>query len=353
MPRADDLQPIGDLDMASAFALPVYPVHRARRTRQHPFIRNLVRETQLTAAQLILPIFLIEGQNQCVPINAMPGVMRHSIDQLPALAAQCIAVGIQAVALFPVLDSDLKDPQGSAALASDSLIIRATQCLKKNAPQLGVIADIALDPYTSHGQDGLIDTEGRILNDETVAVLVQQALIYAQAGVDIVAPSDMMDGRIGAIRQALEKHQAHHTQILAYAAKYASCFYGPFRDAVGSAQNLGKADKASYQMDPGNSNEALREAALDIQEGADIVMVKPGMPYLDILWRVKQELRMPTFVYQVSGEYSMIKAAAQQGWLDERASALEALLCLRRAGADAILSYFALEAAQWLNAAKR
>lgn len=334
--------------MSSIF--PTFPAHRARRNRRHEFSRTLVRETHLKASDLILPVFIVEDGGDTQPIAAMPGVVRHPLGKLESLAAQCCAVGIQALALFPVIESSLKDPQGQAALDPNGLLIRAARKLKASHPRLGIISDVALDPYTSHGQDGLIDAEGNVLNDATVAILAQQAVLHAAAGVDIVAPSDMMDGRIGVIRAALDHHHHTDTQILAYSAKYASRYYGPFREAVGSAQALGSANKASYQMDCANSDEALREAALDIQEGADILMVKPGLPYLDIIWRLKQELRMPTFAYQVSGEYAQIKAAGQLGWVDEKGAALESLLCLKRAGADAILSYFALEAAGWLNA---
>jgi porphobilinogen synthase len=280
----------------------------------------------------------------------MPGVDRLSIDLLLPVAEECVALGIPAIALFPVIDPALKTPDGNEALNPDGLLPRAVKALKQAFPQLGILSDVALDPYTSHGQDGVIDEHGFVLNDETCAVLVRQALVQAQAGVDIVAPSDMMDGRIGAIRAALEANGYTNTRIMAYSAKYASAFYGPFRDAVGSAANLGKADKASYQMDPANGDEALREVALDIAEGADMVMVKPGMPYLDIVRRVKDSFGVPTFAYQVSGEYAMLKAAAQNGWLDERACVLEALLSFKRAGADAILSYYAMDAARWLRA---
>ena len=334
--------------MSSFF--PAFPAHRARRNRRHGFSRSLVRETHLQASDLILPVFIVEDDGDTRPIAAMPGVKRHPVSQLEALAVQCWTAGIQAIALFPVIDPALKGPDGQAALDPNGLLIRATRMLKAAYPHLGIISDVALDPYTSHGQDGLIDSRGNVLNDPTVAILARQAVLHAAAGVDIVAPSDMMDGRIGAIRAALD-HESHtDTQILAYSAKYASRYYGPFREAVGSAQALGGADKASYQMDPANSDEAVRKAALDVQEGADIIMVKPGLPYLDIIWRLKNELRMPTFAYQVSGEYAQIKAAGQLGWLDEKAAALESLLCLKRAGADAILSYFALDAAGWLNA---
>ena len=325
-----------------------YPLGRPRRLRRDAFTRNLVRENALSAHDLIYPVFVLEGSGQREPVASMPGVDRLSLDLLLPLAEQCVEAGIPVMALFPVVDASLKSTDGREALNPRGLVPRVTAELKKRFPQLGVMADVALDPYTTHGQDGLIDESGYILNDETIQVLVQQALVQAQAGVDIVAPSDMMDGRIGAIRAALESNGAIHTRIMAYSAKYASAFYGPFRDAVGSKGNLGKSDKKVYQMDPGNSDEALREVALDIAEGADMVMVKPGMPYLDIVRRVKDGFGVPTFVYQVSGEYSMLKAAAANGWLDERTVALEALMSMRRAGADGILTYYALDAAAWL-----
>jgi porphobilinogen synthase len=326
-----------------------FPAHRPRRQRRDDWSRRLVREHTLTVDDLILPVFVTEGRGVVQPVGSMPGVSRRSPDELMKLAEQVSRAGIPVLALFPVIDSQLKDPQGSEAHNPDGLVPRTVQMLKQAFPNLGVMTDVALDPYTSHGQDGLLDDEARILNDETVEALVKQALVQAQAGVDIVAPSDMMDGRIGAVRQALEGQRLIHTRIMAYAAKYASSFYGPFRDAVGSAANLGKADKKTYQMDPGNGNEALHEVGLDIQEGADMVMVKPGMPYLDIVHRVKSAFGRPTFAYQVSGEYAMMKAAAANGWLDERSVVLESLLCFKRAGADGILTYSALDVAHWLQ----
>ena len=321
-----------------------------RRLRRDEFTRRLVRETRLSVDDLIYPVFVLDGQGKTQAVASMPGVERVSIDRLMGVAERCAAERIPVMALFPVIEPSLKSLDGHEAANPDGLVPRAVREIKSRFPQLGVLADVALDPYTSHGQDGVIDEEtGYVLNDRTVEILVQQALVQAEAGVDIVAPSDMMDGRIGAIRDSLE-HEGHiHTRIMSYAAKYASGFYGPFRDAVGSARNLGKSDKKVYQMDPGNSDEALREVALDLQEGADMVMVKPGMPYLDIVRRVKDEFRVPTFVYQVSGEYAMLKAAAANGWLDERAVAMESLLAMRRAGADGILTYFALDAARWLR----
>ena len=326
-----------------------YPLGRPRRLRRDAFTRNLVREHALTAHDLILPVFVLDGDKRREPVASMPGVEHVSLDLLLPVAEQCVAAGIPVLALFPVIDAALKTPDGAEALNPDGLVPRVVRELKKRFPELGVLTDVALDPFTSHGQDGLLDETGYILNDETVEQLVGQALVQAEAGVDIVAPSDMMDGRIGAIREALEARGLIHTRIMAYSAKYASAFYGPFRDAVGSAGNLGKSDKKVYQMDPGNSDEALREVALDISEGADMVMVKPGMPYLDILRRVKDEFRMPTFAYQVSGEYAMLKAAALNGWLDHDAVVLEALLAFKRAGADGVLTYFALEAARLLQ----
>jgi porphobilinogen synthase len=317
--------------------------------RRDAFTRALVRENELAANDFILPVFLLDGQRQTQEVASMPGVLRRSVDQLFGVAEECVALGVPVMALFPVIEPALKSADGREALNPDGLVPRAVRELKQRFPGLGLLTDVALDPYTSHGQDGLIDDTGYILNDETVALLTQQALVQAKAGVDIVAPSDMMDGRIGAIRAALESRGAIHTRIMAYSAKYASAFYGPFRDAVGSKGNLGKADKKVYQMDPGNSDEALREVALDIAEGADMVMVKPGMPYLDIVRRVKDEFRVPTFAYQVSGEYSMLKAAAAHGWLDHDAVMLESLLAFRRAGADGVLTYFALDAARALR----
>ncbi|MGJ7494473.1 porphobilinogen synthase [Variovorax sp. RT4R15] len=326
-----------------------FPAGRPRRLRRDAFTRNLVREHALTAHDLIYPVFVQEGQQRRDPVVSMPGVERLSLDLLLPVAEQCVALGIPVMALFPVIDANLKTPDGDEAFNPDGLIPRVVAALKSRFPELGVMTDVALDPYTSHGQDGLLDETGYILNDPTVEVLVRQALVQAEAGVDIVAPSDMMDGRIGAIRDALEANGAIHTRIMAYSAKYASAFYGPFRDAVGSAANLGKSNKKVYQMDPGNSDEALREVAIDIAEGADMVMVKPGMPYLDIVRRVKEEFRVPTFAYQVSGEYAMLKAAAQNGWLDHDAVVLESLLAFKRAGADGVLTYFALDAARLLQ----
>jgi porphobilinogen synthase len=331
--------------------LPAYPASRPRRLRRDAFSRALVRENALAASDLIYPVFVLDGDNRTEDVASMPGVQRMSIDRLFAQAEACVALGVPVMALFPVIDPTLKTPDGREAARPDGLVPRAVRALKQRFPELGVLTDVALDPFTSHGQDGLLDERGYILNDETIAMLTQQALVQADAGVDIVAPSDMMDGRIGAIRSALEGQRFIHTRIMAYSAKYASAFYGPFRDAVGSAKNLGKSDKKTYQMDPANSNEALREVALDIAEGADMVMVKPGLPYLDIVRRVKDEFGMPTFAYQVSGEYAMIKAAAANGWLDHDAVMMEALLAFKRAGADGVLSYFALDAARLLKQA--
>jgi len=328
---------------------PPFPASRPRRLRRDAYTRDLVRENHLAAADLILPVFVLDGHGQAQDVSSMPGVQRRSIDGLYAVAEECVALGVPVMALFPVIDPSLKTPDGREATNPEGLVPRAVRELKKRFPQLGLLTDVALDPYTSHGQDGLLDANGYIVNDTTVAVLTKQALVQAEAGVDIVAPSDMMDGRIGAIRSALEAQGRVHTRIMAYSAKYASAFYGPFRDAVGSAGNLGKSDKKVYQMDPGNSDEALREVALDIAEGADMVMVKPGMPYLDIVRRVKDQFRMPTFAYQVSGEYAMLKAAAANGWLDHDAVMMEALLAFKRAGADGVLSYFALDAARMLQ----
>ncbi|MHB8472111.1 MAG: porphobilinogen synthase [Gammaproteobacteria bacterium] len=325
-----------------------FPRARMRRMRRSDFSRRLMRETRLSVDALICPLFIMAGAGR-EAIPSMPGIERLSLDALREEAAQLVALGIPAVALFPVTPAALKSDDACEAYNPEGLAQRAVRLLKQEFPQLGVITDVALDPFTTHGQDGLIDASGYVLNDETVAVLVKQALSHAQAGADIVAPSDMMDGRIGAIRDALEDAGHIHTRILAYTAKYASSFYGPFRDAVGSATNLGAGDKHSYQMDPANTDEALREVALDLAEGADMIMIKPGLPYLDIVQRVKQRFGAPTLVYQVSGEYAMLMAAAQQGWLDERACALEALLSIKRAGADAILTYFAKRAAEWLK----
>ncbi|AMM24477.1 porphobilinogen synthase [Variovorax sp. PAMC 28711] len=330
-------------------AIAPFPAGRPRRLRRDAFSRNLVREHALTAHDLIYPVFVQEGNKRRDAVLSMPGVERLSLDLLLPVAEQCVALGIPVMALFPVIDAKLKTPNGDEAFNPDGLIPRVVSELKKHFPELGVMTDVALDPYTSHGQDGLLDDTGYILNDPTVEVLVKQALTQSRAGVDIVAPSDMMDGRIGAIRTALEARGDIHTRIMAYSAKYASAFYGPFRDAVGSAANLGKSNKKVYQMDPGNSDEALREVAIDIAEGADMVMVKPGMPYLDIVRRVKDQFHVPTFAYQVSGEYAMLKAAAQNGWLDHDAVMLESLLAFKRAGADGVLTYFALDAARLLQ----
>src|SRR6476660_8247326 len=327
-----------------------FPHGRPRRLRRDDFTRNLVREHVLTAHDLIYPVFVLEGERRREPVASMPGVERVSLDLLLPVAEQCVALGIPVLALFPVIDPKLKTDDGREAWNSKGLVPRVVRALKQRFPELGVMTDVALDPFTSHGQDGLLDPSGYILNDETVEVLVRQALVQADAGVDIVAPSDMMDGRIGAIRKALEERGAIHTRIMAYSAKYASAFYGPFRDAVGSASNLGKANKKVYQMDPGNSDEALREVALDLAEGADMVMVKPGMPYLDIVRRVKDEFKVPTFAYQVSGEYAMIMAAVNNGWLEHDRAMLESLLGFKRAGANGVLTYFAVQAAQLLRA---
>ena len=329
-----------------------FPSHRPRRMRRDDWSRRLIQENRLSVSDLIYPVFLLEGQNQSQAVSSMPGVNRVSLDLLLDIAEECVALGIPVLALFPVIDATLKSPDGKEAFNPKGLIPTAVRELKKCFPDLGIMTDVALDPYTSHGQDGILDEQGRILNDETTAILVRQAVTHAQAGVDIVAPSDMMDGRIGKIREALEQQGLIHTRIMAYSAKYASAFYGPFRDAVGSAKNLGKADKKTYQMDCANTDEALREVALDISEGADMVMVKPGMPYLDIVRRVSEEFNYPTYAYQVSGEYAMLKAAAQNGWLDHDAVMMESLLAFKRAGADGILTYFALEAARLLNVSK-
>jgi porphobilinogen synthase len=323
---------------------------RPRRLRRDEFTRNLVREHRVTAHDLIYPVFVLEGQNNRQAVASMPGVERLSLDLLLPVAEDCVKLGIPVMALFPVISASLKDETGSEAKNPQGLIPTVVRELKQRFPELGIMTDVALDPFTSHGQDGLLDESGYIMNEPTVEVLVQQALTQAAAGVDMVAPSDMMDGRIGAIRQALESSGHIHTRIMAYSAKYASAFYGPFRDAVGSAANLGKSNKKVYQMDPGNSNEALREVAIDIAEGADMVMVKPGMPYLDIVRRVKDEFGVPTFAYQVSGEYAMLKAAAQNGWLDHDAVMMESLLAFKRAGADGVLTYFARDAARWIAA---
>ena len=326
-----------------------FPGTRMRRLRKNTFSRALMQEHQLTAADLIQPVFVIEGEYNTESISSMPGVERLSIDLLCALGERLLSLGVPAVALFPVVGADKKSDLAEESYNPEGLAQRAVRALKQAVPELGVITDVALDPFTSHGQDGLIDQTGYVINDETTAVLVKQALSHAEAGADIVAPSDMMDGRIGAIRQALEENGYIHTAILAYSAKYASSFYGPFRDAVGSAANLAGGNKYSYQMDPANSDEALREVGLDIAEGADMVMVKPGMPYLDIVRRVKQQFGVPTYAYQVSGEYAMLMAASQNGWLDEQAVVMESLLAFKRAGADGILTYFAERAAEWMK----
>ena len=326
-----------------------FPHTRLRRLRRDDFTRRLVRENALSVNDLIYPVFVLDGEKKLEAVASMPGVERLSLDLLLPVAEKCVKLGIPVMALFPVIDASLKTPDGREATNAKGLVPRVVKSLKQHFPELGVMTDVALDPFTSHGQDGLLDDTGYIMNDPTVEVLVQQALTQADAGVDIVAPSDMMDGRIGAIRQALEAQGHIHTRIMAYSAKYASAFYGPFRDAVGSAANLGKSDKKVYQMDAGNSDEALREVAMDIAEGADMVMVKPGMPYLDIVRRVKDEFSMPTFVYQVSGEYAMLKAAAQNGWLDHDGVMMESLLAFKRAGADGILTYFAIDAAEKLR----
>jgi porphobilinogen synthase len=326
-----------------------YPSTRMRRMRHDDFSRRLMRETTLTPDDLIYPVFVIEGRGQRQAVASMPGLERLSIDLLLEEARQVAALGVPAIALFPVTPQEVKSEDAAEAFNPNGLAQRAVQALKDALPDLGVITDVALDPFTTHGQDGLIDASGYVLNDETLEVLIRQALSHAAVGADVVAPSDMMDGRIGRIRAALESTGHNHTRILAYSAKYASSYYGPFRDAVGSAANLGQGDKSTYQQDPANSDEALREVALDLNEGADMVMIKPGMPYLDVVRRVKEQFGVPTFVYQVSGEYAMHMAAAQNGWLDERAIVTESLVCIKRAGADGILTYFAKRAAAWLN----
>jgi len=326
-----------------------YPQRRMRRLRHDDFSRRLARENRLTTDDLIYPVFVIEGRNVAQPVASMPGIERLTLDRLLPVAEDCLKLRIPVMALFPAIEPTLKTADGREAANPDGLIPRIARALKQRFPELGVMTDVALDPYTSHGQDGVIDSAGYILNDETIAILERQALTQARAGVDIVAPSDMMDGRVGALRHALDAEAHIHTRIMAYSAKYASGFYGPFRDAVGSATNLGKGNKYTYQMDPANGNEALWEVGLDLAEGADMVMVKPGMPYLDILRRVKEQFKAPTYVYQVSGEYAMLKAAFAQGWLEERVCALEALVAFKRAGADGILTYFALQAARWLQ----
>jgi len=326
-----------------------FPQTRMRRMRYNDFSRRLMRENRLSVDDLIYPMFVTEGSNQRESISSMPGVERLSLDLLLEEAHQLYNLGIPAIALFPVTSADKKSEQANEAYNPDGLIQRSVRALKEAVPELGIITDVALDPFTSHGQDGLVNQDGYVMNDETIAVLTRQALSHAEAGADIVAPSDMMDGRIGAIRQALEDQNHVNTLILAYSAKYASSFYGPFRDAVGSAGTLGKGNKYSYQMDPANSDEAMREIQLDLQEGADMVMVKPGMPYLDIIRRVKDQYGVPTFSYQVSGEYAMLKAASMNGWLDEKQVVLESLLAFKRAGSDAILTYYAKSVAQWLQ----
>jgi porphobilinogen synthase len=326
-----------------------YPYTRKRRMRKDDFSRRLMRENSLSADDFIYPVFVLEGEQQCEAIESMPGVNRLSIDLLVEDALEVQRLGIPAMAIFPVVSADAKSDDAAEAWNPDGLVQRAVSAIKQATPNLGVITDVALDPYTSHGLDGLVDNQGYVTNDETVEVLVKQALSHARAGADIVAPSDMMDGRIAVIREALESSGFVNTRILAYAAKYASSFYGPFRDAVGSTGNLGGSNKYSFQMDPANSNEAIQEVRMDIDEGADMVMIKPGMPYLDIVQRVSQELQFPTFVYQVSGEYAMFKAAAEKGWIDEKACVLEALMSMKRAGANGILTYYAKAAAQWLQ----
>jgi porphobilinogen synthase len=332
--------------MTTAFGK--FPVSRPRRMRRDEFSRRLMRENVLTSNDLIYPVFVLDGENKTEAVASMPGVQRQSIDVLLKTAAECVKLGIPALALFPVVGQSYKSLDAKEAYNPEGLVPRTIKALKSHFPELGVITDVALDPYTTHGQDGLIDGTGYVLNDETVAVLIKQALCHAVAGADVVAPSDMMDGRIGAIRNALEAAGHIHTRILAYSAKYASAFYGPFRDAVGSSANLGKGNKFNYQMDPANSDEALKEVALDLHEGADMVMVKPGLPYLDIVRRVKEEFGVPTYAYQVSGEYAMLKAAVQNGWLDEQVCVMESLLAFKRAGADGILTYYAMDAARWL-----
>ncbi len=326
-----------------------YPFVRMRRMRRDDFSRRLMREHRVTTNDLIYPLFVLDGEKRVEPVASMPGVERVSLDRLLPIAEECVQLGIPVIALFPVIEPALKSADGREALNPDGIVLRIAGQLKQRFPELGVLTDVALDPYTTHGQDGVIDSSGYVLNDETIAVLTQQALLQAQAGVDIVAPSDMMDGRIGAIRAALEQNGATHTRIMAYSAKYASAFFAPFRDAVGSSANLGASNKMTYQMDPANTDEALWEVGLDLAEGADMVMVKPGMPYLDIVRRVKDAYKAPTFVYQVSGEYSMLKAAAANGWLDERKVVLESMLAFKRAGADGILTYFGLQVARWLR----
>ena len=326
-----------------------FPRVRMRRSRRTAALRRLVAETELSASDLIYPVFVLDGEDRSEKVESMPGIERQSVDRLLKTVGEAVDLGIPAVALFPVIDADKKSLDGAECANPDGLVQRTVKAIKDSHPDIAVITDVALDPYTTHGQDGIIDEAGYVMNDETVAMLTRQALSHAEAGADVVAPSDMMDGRIGSIRSALEEADYRHTLILAYAAKYASCFYGPFRDAVGSAANLGAGDKSTYQMAPENSDEALREVALDLDEGADFVMVKPAMPYLDIIRRVRDTCGVPTFAYQVSGEYAMLKAAAGHGWLHEKKSVLEALMCIKRAGASAILTYFAMDAARWLG----
>jgi porphobilinogen synthase len=333
--------------MTSAFG--DFPARRMRRLRRTDYLRRMVRESRLSADDFIYPVFILDGAKRREAVLSMPGVDRVSLDALYPVVERAISLGVPAIALFPVIEGPVKTERAEEAYNPKGLVPRAVRELKSRFPDIGIVTDIALDPYTSHGQDGLIDASGYVLNDETIAVLEKQALAHAEAGVDIVAPSDMMDGRIGRIRSALDDAGHIHTAIMAYSAKYASKFYGPFRDALGSGASLGKSDKKNYQMDPGNGDEALREIALDLQEGADMVMVKPGMPYLDIVRRAKDAFGAPTFVYQVSGEYAMLKAAAQNGWLEEKACVLESLLGFKRAGADGVLTYFALQAAEWLK----
>lgn len=328
-----------------------FPHRRMRRNRRDDFSRRLMRENRLSVDDLIYPVFVFEGENKTQAIDSMPGVLRYTPDSLMSVAEECVALGIPAIALFPVIEPALKTPLAEESYSDKGLIPKTIGLLKSNFPELGVITDVALDPYTSHGQDGLLDHTGYVLNDETVDVLIQQSLSHAAAGVDVLAPSDMMDGRIGAIREALDKNGYERVRVLAYAAKFASSFYGPFRDAVGSAANLGVSNKETYQVDPANSDEALWEVGLDIQEGADMVMVKPGMPYLDVITRVKQEFGVPTFAYQVSGEYAMLKAAFANGWLNEESCVLETLLSFKRAGANGVLTYFALDAAKSIKTA--
>ncbi|KGF32674.1 porphobilinogen synthase [Oligella urethralis] len=336
--------------MSSSFILADFPAARPRRNRKHEFSRRLMRESVLTTDDFIYPVFVREGQGVEEEIGSLPGQKRYSPDTILKVAEECVKLGIPVISLFPNIDPSLKTPDGIAAADENGLIPRVTRAIKKEFPDLGVLCDVALDPFTSHGQDGVIDENGYVLNDPTLEILVKQAVAQAAAGADWIAPSDMMDGRIGVIRKALDEAGLIYTQLMAYSAKYASAFYGPFRDAVGSASNLGKSDKMTYQLDPANRLEALREVAYDIKEGADSVMVKPGMPYLDILREVKDEFRMPTYVYQVSGEYAMLKAAAINGWLDHDKVMMESLLAFKRAGADGVLTYFALEAARWLKA---